>query len=85
MEFGREIFGVPRNATQPVSFVPDQLIKQSAKLVTCVAEELPRPVRAALVEAEKLEAEQRNLLRAVALNASQKKLRTAQQQGTGAR
>src|SRR5438093_9881847 len=77
MEFGREVFGVPGNATQPVSFAPNQLIKQGAKLVTCAAdviEELPTPVRAALVQAEKPEAEQRNLLVAAALNGSEKKL-----------
>ena len=77
MEFGREVFGVPGNATQPVSFAPNQLIKQGAKLVTCAAdviEELPTPVRAALVQAEKPEAEQRNLLAAAALNGSEKKL-----------
>jgi len=34
MEFGREVFGVPGNATQPVSFAPNQLIKPGAKLVT---------------------------------------------------
>lgn len=35
MEFGREVFGVPGNVTQPVSFAPNLLIKQGAKLVTC--------------------------------------------------
>src|SRR6266849_7921219 len=77
MEFGREVFGVPGNVTQPVSFAPNQLIKQGAKLVTCAAdviEELPTPVRAALLQAEQPEAEQRNLLAAAALNGSQKKL-----------
>ena len=77
MEFGREVFGVPGNATQPVSFAPNQLIKQGAKLVTCAAdviEELPTPVRAALLQAEQPEAAQRNLLAAAALNGSQKKL-----------
>jgi DNA processing protein len=34
VEFGREVFGVPGNVTQPVSFAPNQLIKQGAKLVT---------------------------------------------------
>jgi len=65
MEFGREVFGVPGNATQPVSFAPNQLIKQGAKLATCaddVIEELPTPIRAALLQAERPEAEQRNLL-----------------------
>ncbi|HEY6268662.1 MAG TPA: DNA-processing protein DprA [Candidatus Acidoferrum sp.] len=65
------------NVTQPVSFAPNQLIKQGAKLVTCAAdviEELPTPVRAALTQAEAPEAEQRNLLAAAALNSSEKKL-----------
>lgn len=77
MEFGREVFGVPGNVTQPVSFAPNQLIKQGAKLVTNaedVIEELPTPIRAALVQAEKPEAEQRNLLAAASLNGSEKKL-----------
>jgi DNA processing protein len=77
MEFGREVFGVPGNVTQPVSFAPNLLIKQGAKLVTCaedVIEELPTPVRAALVQAEQPEAEQRNLLAAASLNGSEKKL-----------
>jgi DNA processing protein len=77
MEFGREVFGVPGNVTQPVSFAPNQLIKQGAKLVTCaedVIEELPTPVRAALVQAEQPETEQRNLLAAAALNTPEKKL-----------
>jgi DNA processing protein len=77
MEFGREVFGVPGNVTQPVSFAPNQLIKQGAKLVTCaddVIEELPTPVRAALVQAEQPEAAQRNLLVAASLNAVEKKL-----------
>jgi DNA processing protein len=77
MEFGREVFGVPGNVTQPVSFAPNLLIKQGAKLVTGaedVIEELPTPVRAALVQAEQPEAEQRNLLLAASLNNSEKKL-----------
>jgi DNA processing protein len=77
MEFGREVFGVPGNVTQPVSFAPNLLIKQGAKLVTNgadVVEELPTPVRAALVQAEQPEAEQRNLLAAASLNASEKKI-----------
>jgi DNA processing protein len=77
MEFGREVFGVPGNVTQPVSFAPNQLIKQGAKLVTDaedVIEELPTPVRAALLQAEQPEAEQRNRLAAASLNGSQKKL-----------
>jgi DNA processing protein len=77
MEFGREVFGVPGNVTQPVSFAPNLLIKQGAKLVTCgedVLEELPTPVRAALVQAEQPEAEQRNLLAAEGLNAAEKRV-----------
>jgi DNA processing protein len=77
MEFGREVFGVPGNVTQPVSFAPNLLIKQGAKLVTNAAdiiEELPTPVRAALVQAEQPEAEQRNLLIAAALNSAEKKV-----------
>jgi len=77
MEFGREVFGVPGNVTQPVSFAPNLLIKQGAKLVTNaedVIEELPTPVRAALVKAEQPEAEQRNLLVVASLSPSEKKI-----------
>jgi DNA processing protein len=77
MEFGREVFAVPGNVTQPVSFAPNLLIKQGAKLVTNgedVIEELPTPVRAVLVRAEAPETEQRNLLAAASLNASEKKI-----------
>jgi DNA processing protein len=62
MEFGREVFGVPGNATQPTSFGPNQLIKQGAKLVTGwedVVEELPTPVRGELVPVETTSAEER--------------------------
>ncbi|MFZ0736400.1 MAG: DNA-processing protein DprA [Candidatus Acidiferrales bacterium] len=55
MEFGREVFGVPGNITQPTSFGPNQLIKQGAKLVTGwedVIEELPTPIRAELLPVE---------------------------------
>jgi DNA processing protein len=75
MEFGREVFGVPGNVTQPVSFAPNQLIKQGAKLVTGaedVIEELPTPVRAALVQPERPPAEQRNLLAAESMNDSER-------------
>jgi DNA processing protein len=77
MEFGREVFGVPGNVAQPVSFAPSLLIKQGAKLVVNaedVIEELSSPVRAALLKVERPEAEQRNLLAAAALGASEKKL-----------
>jgi len=62
MEFGREVFGVPGNATQPVSFGPNQLIKQGAKLVTGwedVVEELPTPVRAELMPVESVSHDER--------------------------
>jgi predicted Rossmann fold nucleotide-binding protein DprA/Smf involved in DNA uptake len=52
MEFGREAFRVPGNVTEDVSFAPNLLIKQGANLMTNaedVIEELPTPVRAALV------------------------------------
>ncbi|MGB7847228.1 MAG: DNA-processing protein DprA [Candidatus Acidiferrum sp.] len=77
MEFGREVFGVPGNVTQEMSFAPNQWIKQGAKLVTCaedVIEELPTPVRAALVQAEALGSEQRNLLAADGLSPIEKKI-----------
>ena len=77
MEFGREAFGVPGNATQPASFAPNQLIKQGAKLVTCAAdviEGLSTPVRASLGSRRNRKTEQRNLLAAAGLNGSEKKL-----------
>ena len=77
MEFGREVFGVPGNVTQAVSFAPNLLIKQGAKLVTCaedVIEELPTPVRAALTQLEQPEAEQRILLVAASLTGSGQKI-----------
>src|SRR5579863_7868324 len=77
MEFGREVFGVPGNVTQPVSFAPNLLIKQGAKLVTCaedVIEELPTPVRATLTKLEQPAAEQRNLLVAESLTGSGQKI-----------
>ena len=65
MEFGREVFGVPGNATQPTSFGPNQLIKQGAKLVTGwedIVEELPTPVRAELMPVESASPEERAAL-----------------------
>lgn len=62
MEFGREVYGVPGNATQPLSFGPNQLIKQGAKLVTSwedVVEEIPTPVRADLVHVENVTSDER--------------------------
>jgi DNA processing protein len=62
MEFGREVYGVPGNATQPGSFGPNHLIKQGAKLVTDwedVVEELPTQVRAELTPVASASAEER--------------------------
>ena len=77
MEFGREVFGVPGNVTQAVSFAPNQLIKQGAKLVANaedVIEELPTPVRAALVQAAPQEAAQKEKLVAAALSPAEKRI-----------
>jgi DNA processing protein len=77
MEFGREVFGVPGNVTQEMSFAPNQLIKQGAKLVTRaedVIEELPTPVKAVLVQTEAMDSEQRNLLAADGLNPIEKRI-----------
>lgn len=65
MEFGREVFGVPGNATQSASFGPNQLIKQGAKLVTGwedVVEELPTPIRAELTPVDSVSQNERAML-----------------------
>jgi DNA processing protein len=65
LEFSREVFGVPGNATQPTSFGPNLLIKQGAKLATewqDVVDELPTEIRSELVPVETPGAAQRNLL-----------------------
>lgn len=75
MEFGREVFGVPGNVTQEVSFAPNLLIKQGAKLVTNaedVIEELPTPIRTALELAKTMEAEQKNLFTVKSLSGTNK-------------
>jgi DNA processing protein len=62
MEFGREVYGVPGNITEPVSFAPNQLIKQGAKLVAGwedVVEELPTEIRAELFPVEATTREER--------------------------
>jgi len=77
MEFGREVFGVAGNVMQEMSFAPNQLIKQGAKVVTSaedVIEELPTPVRAALVQAEGVDSAQKNLLAAEGLNPIEKRI-----------
>jgi DNA processing protein len=77
MEFGREVFAVPGNATQLTSFGPNQLIKQGAKLVTSwedVIEELPTPIRAELIPVETANSEQRTLLVEQALEPNERVL-----------
>jgi DNA processing protein len=71
MEFSREVYAVPGNVTQPVSFGPNQLIKQGAKLVTGwedVVEELPTGIRAELAPVETTTAAERALLFVEALS-----------------
>lgn len=75
MEFGREVCGVPGNITQDISFAPNQLIKQGAKLVTSwedVVEELPTGIRAELFPVEPTTREQRSSLFEHALPRAQK-------------
>jgi DNA processing protein len=77
MEFGREVYGVPGNVTQPSSFGPNQLIKQGAKLVTSwedVIEELPTPVRAELMPIESASSEERLTLVEAGLTPSERPL-----------
>jgi len=65
MEFGREVYGAPGNATQATSFGPNQLIKQGAELEKSwedVIEELPTPIRAELLPVETDSSEERALL-----------------------
>jgi DNA processing protein len=77
MEFGREVYGVPGNATQPNSFAPNQLIKQGAKLVTSwedVVEELPTAIRAELFTVEAPNAAERASLFEASLTPAEKAL-----------
>ena len=77
MEFGREVFGIPGQVTQPSSFGPNQLIKQGAKLVTGwedVVEELPTSVRAELMPVESVSHEERAALVEEALGPSERPL-----------
>jgi DNA processing protein len=77
MEFGREVYGVPGNATQPNSFAPNQLIKQGAKLVTSwedVVEELPTAIRAELFVVESPNAAERASLFEASLTPTEKAL-----------
>ena len=75
MEFGREVYGVPGNVTVDVSFAPNLLIKQGAKLVTAwedVVEELPTEIRAELFPVETASREERTSLFENALSPTQK-------------
>lgn len=75
MEFGREVFAVPGNVTQPMSFGPNLLIKQGAKLVVGwedVVEELPTPVRADLLPVEQKSQEERTELITSEFSASER-------------
>lgn len=77
MEFSREVYGVPGQVTQPVSFAPNQLIKQGAKLVTGwedVVEELPTGIRAELLPVEAASPAERAVRVAESLPAAERKL-----------
>lgn len=77
MEFGREVYGVPGNITEPVSFAPNQLIKQGAKLVVSwedVVEELPTEIRAELFPVEATSQEERASLFEANLSPIEKRL-----------
>ena len=77
MEFGREVYGVPGNITEPVSFAPNQLIKQGAKLVVGwedVVEELPTEIRAELFPVEATTQEERASLFEANLSPIEKRL-----------
>lgn len=77
MEFGREVYAVPGNVTQPPSFAPNHLIKQGAKLVTGwedVVEELPTEIRAELFPVEATTVEERASLFEQNLTATERAL-----------
>jgi DNA processing protein len=77
MEFGREVYGVPGNVTQPASFAPHLLVKQGAKLVTGwedVVEELPTEVRAEMFPVEPTTQAERASLFEGSLSPSEKTL-----------
>ena len=77
MEFGREVYGVPGNVTVDVSFAPNQMIKQGAKLVTSwedVVEELPTEIRAELFPVEESTREARATLFEGTLSPLEKKV-----------
>jgi DNA processing protein len=77
MEFGREVYGVPGNVTVDVSFAPNQMIKQGAKLVTSwedVVEELPTAIRAELFPVEATTSAERASLSEAALSSVERKV-----------
>ncbi len=77
MEFGREVYGVPGNVTQPTSFAPNQLIKQGAKLVMNwedVVEELPTQIRAELFPVDQVSAAEQASLIEGSLSPDEKRL-----------
>jgi DNA processing protein len=77
MEFGREVYGVPGNITVDVSFAPNQMIKQGAKLVTSwedVVEELPMEIRTELFPVDSTTREERASLFEKALSPVEVKL-----------
>jgi DNA processing protein len=77
MEFGREVYGVPGNVTVEVSFAPNQMIKQGAKLVTSwedVIEELPTEIRAELFPVQATTSAERASLFENALSPMEKKI-----------
>jgi DNA processing protein len=77
MEFGREVYGVPGNVTVDVSFAPNQMIKQGAKLVTSwedVVEELPTEIRAELFPVETTTSAERASLSEAALSTVERKV-----------
>jgi DNA processing protein len=77
MEFGREVYGVPGNVTVDVSFAPNQMIKQGAKLVTSwedVVEELPTEIRAELFPVEQTTRAERASLFENALSPTEAKI-----------
>jgi predicted Rossmann fold nucleotide-binding protein DprA/Smf involved in DNA uptake len=76
-EFGRQVYGVPGNVTDPVSFAPNQLVKQGAKLVIGwedVVGELPTEIRAELFPVEATTHEERASLFETNLSPIEKRL-----------
>jgi DNA processing protein len=77
MEFGREVYGVPGSITVDISFAPNQMIKQGAKLATFwedVIEELRTEIRAELFPVEATTSAERASLFENALSPVDKKI-----------